>query len=102
MGKIYNGAASEYEMPREPKLYENENTLPKTTCNIPMPPVKPLKKDSIGNKVCDTCCKADVCMYKGETAKAFTDIKDITDRVNVFVNVNIQCKNWAEQVVNVR
>ena len=58
--------------------------------------------NSTENKVCDTCCKADVCMYKGETAKAFADIKTIEDRVNVFINVSIKCKNWAGHIVNTR
>ena len=90
MENINNSVASGYEIPREPKFYEYQ----------PMPLIRHI--DNKSNKVCDTCCKADVCMYKGETAKAFMDIKDITDRVNVFVNVNIQCKNYAEQVVGVR
>ena len=41
MSDVINGVASEYEMPREPKFYPNDNKLPITNYNIPMPNVKP-------------------------------------------------------------
>ena len=103
MGEVYNGVASEYEMPREPKFYENENVghLPKTNCNIPMPSVKPPKTDN-GDRICDTCSKEDVCMYKGECAQAAKDISLIAERTNVFIDTDIRCKKWSSKVSNYR
>ena len=54
------------------------------------------------NKICDTCCKDDVCMYKEELAKAVKDIMLISDRVNVFIDTDVKCKKWLGKVVNCR
>ena len=103
MGNIYNGVASEYEMPREPRFYESENVsgLPKTNCNIPIPSVKSPKSDN-GDRICDTCSKEDVCMYKGECAQAAKDISLIAERTNVFIDTDIKCKKWSGKVSNYR
>ena len=95
MSDVINGVASEYEMSREPKFYNDDSKLPKTNCNISMPNVKP----PIGNRdrICDTCIKADVCMYKGELAQAANEIARISERVNVFINTDIRCKNWSSK-----
>lgn len=89
--KIVNGVASEFEIPGK---------LPKTNCNIPMPNVKHPKSD--GDRICDTCNKEDVCMYKGELAKATKEIIQISERVNVFIDTNIRCKKWSGKVTNTR
>ena len=89
--KIINGVASEFEIPGK---------LPKTNCNIPMPNVKRPKSDS--DRICDTCNKEDVCMYKDELAKAAKEITQISERVNVFINTDIRCKKWSGKVSNYR
>lgn len=89
--KMVNGVASEFEMPGK---------LPKTNCNIPMPSVKLPASD--GDRMCDTCNKEDVCMYKVDFAKAINDIIQISERTNVFINTDIRCKKWSGKVVNTR
>ena len=54
------------------------------------------------NRICDTCCKDDVCMYKEELVKAVKDIMLISDRVNVFIDTDVKCKKWLGKVVNYR
>ena len=100
MGDIINGVASEYEMPREPKFCPGDSKLLKTNCNIPMPSVKP--PASNGDKMCNTCNKEDVCMYKGELAQAAKDITQISERVNVFIDTDIRCKKWSGKISNYR
>lgn len=75
--------------------------LPKTNCNIPMPSVKPPKTDN-GDRICDTCDKEDVCMYKGECAQAAKDISLIAERTNVFIDTDVRCKKWSGKVANYR
>ena len=89
--KIINGVASEFEMPGK---------LSKTNCNIPIPNVKPPANN--GDRICDTCNKEDVCMYKGELAQAAKEITQISERVNVFIDTDIRCKKWSGKVVNAR
>ena len=96
MGEIINGVASEYEMPREPKFYSDDSKLP----NIPIYNVKELKNN--GDRICDTCNKEDVCMYKEATNKVIKDIADILDFTNVFIDTDIRCKKWSGKVVNTR
>ena len=74
--------------------------LPITNCNIPMPNVKP--PASNGDRICDTCDKEDVCMYKGELAQAAKEITQISERVNVFIDTDIRCKKWSGKVSNYR
>ena len=100
MGDIINGVASEYEMPREPKFYYDDSKLPRTNCNISMPNVKPPANN--GDRICDTCNKEDVCMYKGELAQAAKEITQISERKNVFIDTDIRCKKWSGKVVNAR
>ena len=99
MDKIYNGVASEYEMPRTPEFYPNDSRLPLTDCNIPMPEKPPATN---GDRICNTCNKEDVCMYKAELAQAAKEITQISERVNVFIDTNIRCKKWSGKVVNMR
>lgn len=87
MSNIYNGTASEYEMPGK---------LPTTNCDIPIPPVKTSVNN--GDRICNTCDKEDVCMYKGELAKAAKEITQISERVNVFIDTNIRCKKWSGKI----
>ena len=89
--KIINGVSSEFEM---------TGKLPKTNCNIPMPSVKPPTNN--GDRICDTCNKEDVCMYKGELAQATKEITQISERVNVFIDTDIRCKKWSGKVSNYR
>jgi len=99
MNNINNDIASEYEMPREPKFYENSR-LPKTDCNIPMPSVKSPVVN--GDRICNTCDKEDVCMYKAELIQAAKEIAKISEQPNIFINVNIRCKKWSGKIVNFR
>lgn len=89
-------------IPREPKFYENKSvsSLPKTNCNIPMPPVKP--PASNGDRICNTCNKEDVCMYKDECAKAVSNIQDILDIIPHLVVADVKCKKWSGVVSNYR
>lgn len=97
MSNVHNGVASEYEMPREPRFYSNG--LPQTGCDIPMPPVRtPVGQDLI----CNTCGKEDVCMYKAECAMATKEITEISERTNVFIDIDIRYKKWIGKAVNVR
>ena len=100
MGDIINGVASEYEMPREPKFYSNDSKLPRTNCNIPMPNVKP--PSSNGDRICDTCIKADVCMLSSDLHNAVDNIKEISERTGVFIDTDIRCKKWSSKVSNYR
>lgn len=100
MSDVINGVVSEYEMPREPKFYPDDSKLPRTNCNIPMPNVKP--PASNGDRICDTCNKEDVCMYKGELAQATKEITQISDRINVFIDTDIRCKKWSGKISNYR
>ena len=100
MSDVINGVASEYEMPRAPKFYPDDSKLPRTNCNVPMPSVKPPANN--GDRICDTCNKEDVCMYKGELAQAAKEITQISERVNVFIDIDIRCKKWSGKVSNYR
>jgi len=100
MSEISNGAASEYEMPREPKFYENNIGLPKTNGDIPIPNVR--QSIGSGDRICSTCNKEDVCMYKAELAQAAKEITQISERANVFIDTYIQCKKWTGKVANYR
>lgn len=54
MNNISNGVAYEYEMPREPRFYEDENVgkLPMINCDILMPNVKPPKCNVYNKEGC--------------------------------------------------
>ena len=52
------------------------------------------------DKICDTCIKADVCMYKGELVQAANEIARISERINVFINTDIRCKNWSSKKIS--
>lgn len=97
---VINGVVSEYKMPREPEFYTYDSKLPRTNCDIPMPNVNPPANN--GNRICDTCIKEDVCIYKGELAKAAKDITQISERVNVFIDTDIRCKKWSGNESNYR
>ena len=100
MSGVINGVTSEYEMPREPKFYSENSRLPRTNCNIPMPNVKPPASNR--DRICDTCNKEDVCMYKDELVRAAKEIAQISERVNVFIDTDIRCKKWSGKVSNYR
>lgn len=76
------------------------SNLLKTNCNIPMPNVKP--SASNGDRICNTCNKEDVCMYKAELAQAAKEITQISERKNVFIDTDIKCKKWSGVVNNYR
>ena len=59
-------------------------------------------ENNSNNRICDTCSKEDVCMYKEELAKAVKDIMQISDRTNVFIDADVKCKKWLGKVVNYR
>lgn len=86
----------EYEMSKEPKFYPNDGKLPITNCNITMSEIK------YGDKICDTCCKEDVCMYKGELVQAANEIIRISESKNIFIDTDIRCKKWSGKVSNYR
>ena len=90
MNSINNGVASEYELPREPRLVESNGSLPQTNCRIPMS-----KTNGVGERICENCNKEDVCKYKEECMKAVKDILDIEERTNIFIKTSINCKKWS-------
>ena len=100
MKPVINSVTSGCEAPRDSKFYPDDSKLPRTNCNIPMPNVKP--PASNGNRICDTCNKEDVCMYKGELAQATKEIAQISERINVFIDTDIRCKKWSGKVSNYR
>ena len=59
-------------------------------------------EDNNINRICATCSKEDVCMYKEELAKAVEDIMQISDRTNVFIDADVKCKKWLGKVFNYR
>jgi hypothetical protein len=97
MGEIINGAASEYEMPRTPKYYNDDSTsatgLPRLKTFPAMPPVKPVR-----DQMCEFCAKEDVCNIKDESTKAYKDILDIEGRTNVFINTTVNCKKFLRKI----
>ena len=49
------------------------------------------------NRICDTCSKEDVCMYKEELKKTVKDITQILKCKNLgneFIDADIKCKKW--------
>ena len=82
------------------KFYPGDSKLPRTNCNIPMPSVK--TPASNGDRICDTCNKEDVCMYKDELVRAAKEITQISERINVFIDTDIRCKKWSGKVSNYR
>lgn len=90
----------EVEDYRDKITCENDSKSSITNCDIPMPNVK--SPASNGDRICDTCAKEDVCMYKGELAKAAKEIAQISERVNVFIDIDIRCKKWFGKVSNYR
>lgn len=75
-----------------------ERILPKTNCDIPMSNVR--QPIDSGDRICSTCNKEDVCMYKAELEQAAKEITQISERTNVFVDVDIRCKKWSGKTVN--
>lgn len=73
--------------------------LPQSNCNISMPSVRePLEQ----NHICSNCGKEDVCMYKAECTRSVNEIIEISERANVFINVDIRCKKWIGRITNIR
>lgn len=65
-----------------------------------MPDVKPTASN--GDRICNTCNKEDVCMYKEQLNIAVKEITQISERVDVFIDVDIMCKKWSGKVSNYR
>ncbi len=55
-----------------------------------------------GDRICSTCNKKDVCKYKEDLAKAAKEITQISERKNLFIDVDIKCKKWSGTIVNYR
>lgn len=102
MSNVYNGVVSEHEIPNVATLYKKEgiSSLPKMNLDIPMPSVKfPSGK---GDRLCGTCDKEDVCMYKMECAQAAKEITKISKRENVFIDTDVRCKKWSKKISNTK
>ena len=79
------------------------NSVPPSKYEISRIPAPSVKSPSThGDRICDTCDKEDVCMYKGECAQAAKDISLIAERTNVFIDTDIRCKKWSGKVSNYR
>lgn len=92
-----NNKTSECIVPREPKFYKND-----FISNIPITSYDIKQSEYNRDRVCNTCNKEDVCMYKAELAQAAKEITQISERENLFIDTDIRCKKWSGQVVNVR
>ena len=90
--KIISSVASEFEMPKSQPLNLG-GKCPMLSKNV---------QKGNGDRICDTCNKEDVCMYKGELAQAAKEITQISERVNVFIDTDIRCKKWSGKVTNTR
>lgn len=53
------------------------------------------------DKICNTCKKKDVCMYKAELEQAIEKITQTLKHTDVFI-VDIKCKKWFPRIVNRR
>ena len=71
-----------------------------TNHNVTMPNVLPPKINN--DKICDTCDKEDVCMYKGELAQAVKEITKISEGEKLFIDVDIKCKKWSGKTSNLK
>jgi len=96
MSEISNGVASDMRCQENRNFYENNIGLPLTGCNTPIPNVR--QPIGNGDRICSTCNKEDVCMYKAELAQAAKEITQISERTNVFVDVDIRCKKWSGKI----
>lgn len=73
--------------------------------NIHCPSVTTTPNNDIdynNDRICNTCCKEDVCIYKGELAQAAKEITKISERENVFINTRIVCDKWLGGIINYR
>lgn len=90
MGDIYNAVASEFEMPKLQPL-NLEGTRPM---------LREKRPKSDGDRICNTCNKEDVCMYKKDLVQAAKEITQISERTNVFIDIDIKCQKWSGKDVN--
>lgn len=90
--KIFNGVASEFEMPKSQPL----------NLGGKRPMLSKKRPKGNGDRICDTCNKEDACMYKGDLAQVSKEIAQISERVNVFIDIDIRCKKWSGKVSSYR
>ena len=90
--KIISIVASEFEMPKSQPL----------NLGGKRPMLSKKRPKGNGDRICYTCNKEDVCMYKGELAQVIKEITQISERVNVFIDTDIRCKKWSGKVSNYR
>lgn len=91
MSDMINDVASEFEVSKK---------LPPLNLGGKRPMIS--KHSANNGRICDTCDKEDVCMYKGKLAQAAKEIIQISERENVFIDTDIRCKKWSGKVVNTR
>ena len=53
-----------------------------------------------GDRLCGTCNKADVCMYKGEVAQAAKEITQIAEQGKLKLETDIRCPKWYGEYTN--
>lgn len=55
------------------------------------------------NRICGTCEKADVCMYREDTISTYKEIKEKEEnKANVFIETSVTCKKWLGTINNIR
>lgn len=70
----------------------NLQVVPKQPTTPPMTPAS--NKD----RICDTCIKADVCAFIHGLHKAINDIKNISKRVGLYIDVDVSCQKWVGKI----
>lgn len=81
-------------------MNESTSSISRMTCNTFTTSINQYSDN--GDKICDTCIKQDVCMFKDECTKAVKDIRLIAERTNIFIDTDIRCKKWSGKISNIR
>ena len=46
------------------------------------------------DKICSNCCKADVCIYKGEIAQFAKEVSILENKLPISVTTDIKCTKF--------
>ena len=49
-----------------------------------------------GSKMCNTCCKEDVCIYKGELAQFTKEVSQLEQKLPISVFTIIKCDKYVD------
>lgn len=48
------------------------------------------------DKLCNTCCKEDVCIYKGELAQFAKEVSQLEQKLPISVFTDIKCDKYVD------